>query len=88
MLALILAGGSGTRLWPLSRKNNPKQHHAILGDRTLLQETYKRTREKFSDEAIFISANIQQREKNLQQLPDIQEEQLLLEPIKKIRLQP
>ena len=63
MLALILAGGSGTRLWPLSRKNNPKQHHAILGDRTLLQETYKRTREKFSDEAIFISANIQQREK-------------------------
>ena len=39
MKVLILAGGSGTRLWPLSRKNYPKQFLAINGDASLLQQT-------------------------------------------------
>lgn len=42
IIALILAGGSGTRLWPLSRKNTPKQLLALTGNRTLLQETCRR----------------------------------------------
>ncbi|MCK5178618.1 MAG: mannose-1-phosphate guanylyltransferase, partial [Candidatus Omnitrophica bacterium] len=37
--AVILAGGSGTRFWPVSRKSNPKQFLNITGDGTLLQET-------------------------------------------------
>lgn len=41
-IALILAGGSGTRLWPLSRRNMPKQLLSLLGERTLLQETCQR----------------------------------------------
>jgi len=41
-IALILAGGSGTRLWPLSRRNMPKQLLSLIGDRTLLQETCHR----------------------------------------------
>ena len=39
---VILCGGSGTRLWPLSREHYPKQLHALNGERTLLQETAAR----------------------------------------------
>lgn len=42
IIPVILAGGSGTRLWPLSRKLHPKQVLALLGDRTLVQETVLR----------------------------------------------
>lgn len=42
IIVLILAGGSGTRLWPLSRKNTPKQLLALTGNNTLLQETCRR----------------------------------------------
>ncbi|NLG32980.1 MAG: mannose-1-phosphate guanylyltransferase [Syntrophomonadaceae bacterium] len=41
-IALILAGGSGTRLWPLSRRNMPKQLLSLIGGKTLLQETCQR----------------------------------------------
>jgi len=41
---VILSGGSGTRLWPLSRKNLPKQFLALSGDGTLFQQTVERTR--------------------------------------------
>src|SRR6185437_2963624 len=40
---VILSGGSGTRLWPLSRKNLPKQFLALSGERTLFQQTISRT---------------------------------------------
>ena len=39
---IILTGGSGTRLWPLSRKNFPKPYTNIFGDKTLLEITLKR----------------------------------------------
>jgi mannose-1-phosphate guanylyltransferase/mannose-6-phosphate isomerase len=42
---VILSGGSGTRLWPLSRKNLPKQFLALSGDGTLFQQTVQRTRD-------------------------------------------
>ena len=41
---VILCGGSGTRLWPLSREHYPKQLHALNGENTLLQETAARSR--------------------------------------------
>lgn len=40
--AVILAGGSGTRLWPLSRAAHPKQFLALDGENTMLQSTFKR----------------------------------------------
>ena len=43
LYALILSGGAGTRLWPLSRRRKPKQFLDLVGDRTMLQETVDRT---------------------------------------------
>ena len=41
IIPVILSGGSGTRLWPLSRKQYPKQYLPLVGDNTMLQETMK-----------------------------------------------
>ncbi|MDD5749383.1 MAG: sugar phosphate nucleotidyltransferase [Patescibacteria group bacterium] len=51
---LILSGGMGKRLWPLSTKNNPKQFQAILGNQTLLQATYNRINLGFAQKDIFV----------------------------------
>ena len=40
--SVILAGGAGTRLWPLSREDMPKQFHNLTGDGTLLEDTVNR----------------------------------------------
>ncbi|HEX6996381.1 MAG TPA: sugar phosphate nucleotidyltransferase [Gammaproteobacteria bacterium] len=45
VIPVILSGGSGTRLWPLSRQERPKQFLPLVGERTMLQETYLRTTE-------------------------------------------
>lgn len=42
MIAVFMAGGSGTRLWPLSREDNPKQLHALIGDDSLMTQTVDR----------------------------------------------
>ncbi|MDP2812709.1 MAG: sugar phosphate nucleotidyltransferase [bacterium] len=51
---VILSGGLGTRLWPISSKNNPKQFKALLGQKTLLQTTYDRVLAGFAKEQIFV----------------------------------
>ena len=51
---IILAGGSGQRLWPLSTINNPKQVNALLGEESLLQATYQRLLSGFKVEDIFV----------------------------------
>ena len=57
MKSVILCGGSGTRLWPLSRKNYPKQFLNLFGDKTLIQETYLRIRDIMPKEDIFFITN-------------------------------
>ena len=53
MYSVILCGGSGTRLWPLSRKNFPKHFLTLYSDKSLIQETYLRMRELMPKENIF-----------------------------------
>ena len=58
MYAIILAGGSGSRLWPLSRELYPKQLIAIHGNKSLLQSTVKRLNNIVDDEKILCITNI------------------------------
>ena len=54
MHCVILAGGSGTRFWPYSRKNNPKQMLNIIGDQSMLQITVDRLSKLKSTSEIYI----------------------------------
>jgi mannose-1-phosphate guanylyltransferase/mannose-6-phosphate isomerase len=77
---VIMAGGSGTRLWPLSRKNDPKQFHAFLSERTLLQETYDRALLVLPKASIYISTTAAYQDRVFEQLPDVPKDHLILEP--------
>ncbi len=83
MKLVIMAGGSGTRLWPVSRKKEPKQVKPFFGNETLLQKSFKRLRKGFPLKDIYISSNINQKKFIKQQLPNFPEKQLILEPIRK-----
>ena len=79
--AVIMAGGIGSRFWPMSRTDNPKQFHDILGvGRTLIQMTYDRLRLLVPAENIFVVTNKQYRERVLQQLGELSSAQVLCEP--------
>ncbi len=56
MYAAIIAGGSGTRLWPRSRQDKPKQFQSLYGDNTLLQETVRRLEPMVPRENIYVIA--------------------------------
>ncbi|MBU1036667.1 mannose-1-phosphate guanylyltransferase [Patescibacteria group bacterium] len=83
MKILILAGGSGTRLWPASRANSPKQIIPLINQKTLLQDTYTRFKKGFKAEDIFISLNVSQRQLVKKQLPKLKDSQLIIEPVSK-----
>lgn len=78
---LIAAGGSGTRLWPLSTKKNPKQFVKLLGEESLLRQTYNRFLPDFNVEDIFISTNLKFKDLLRKEIPEIPEENIVLEPI-------
>lgn len=79
MKAVILAGGVGSRLWPLSRQNKPKQFQKLTSDLTMLQETYERVK-YLGDENIYVATNEDFFEDILAQLPQISHDNIILEP--------
>ncbi|MEK7545568.1 MAG: sugar phosphate nucleotidyltransferase [Patescibacteria group bacterium] len=83
MYAILLAGGSGTRLWPVSRKNAPKQLQPILGSDTLLRSTWKRLRKGLPAARILVVTGASQAELIRKDLPELPAENLLVEPMKR-----
>ncbi|MBI2641822.1 mannose-1-phosphate guanylyltransferase [Candidatus Roizmanbacteria bacterium] len=83
MKAIIFAGGAGTRLWPLSRKNSPKQFEKIVGDKSTLQLAVERLTPDFSYKDIYISTNLIYKDFVREQLPKIPKENFIFEPEKK-----
>ncbi|HYN20749.1 MAG TPA: sugar phosphate nucleotidyltransferase [Thermoanaerobaculia bacterium] len=80
MQALILAGGSGTRFWPLSRQRRPKQLLALEGERSLLRETVERLRPLVEPEAVWVCTTRMLAEEVRRELPEVPPGQILLEP--------
>lgn len=79
--ALIMAGGVGTRLWPVSRQHFPKQFHDVLGiGESLLQLTYNRLLDVCPGENIYIISNEDYYGLIREQLPSLTDDQILLEP--------
>jgi mannose-1-phosphate guanylyltransferase len=79
-----MAGGTGTRFWPLSTKKKPKQFLDILGTgRTLLQQTFDRLTKISPIQNIYIVTNEIYHDIIREQLPELSENQILLEPEKK-----
>ena len=79
--AVIMAGGGGTRLWPLSRKSRPKQMLRLLEERSLFQTSAERLEGVFSPERIFVVTVMEQAEELKLQCPEIPAENYLIEPM-------
>lgn len=81
---IIMAGGVGSRFWPLSRTVKPKQFLDILGTgKTLIRQTYERFARIVPDKNILIVTNAEYKEVVMEQVPGIKKENILLEPLRR-----
>ncbi|MDY2587430.1 mannose-1-phosphate guanylyltransferase [Winogradskyella aquimaris] len=79
--AILMAGGVGSRFWPVSTQNFPKQFHDMLGTGdTLIQKTFQRLAKLIPEENIFILTNERYNDLVFEQLPGITKRQVVLEP--------
>jgi len=79
--AILMAGGVGSRFWPVSTKDFPKQFHDMLGTgETLIQKTFSRLSHIIPKENIFILTNERYNDLVFEQLPDVTKRQVVLEP--------
>lgn len=83
MKLIIFAGGKGTRLWPLSRINSPKQFDKIFNGKSTLQLAYNRVEPFFGRENIFVQTIKEYKDSVAEQLPDLPRENIFLEPARK-----
>jgi mannose-1-phosphate guanylyltransferase len=78
--AVIMAGGGGTRLWPLSRQAKPKQMLELGGDETLFRTAFRRLQGLFPRENVLVVTTQEQAEQLKAQCPEIPKENYLIEP--------
>lgn len=79
--AILMAGGVGSRFWPISTQDFPKQFHDMLGTGdTLIQKTFHRLADLIPKENIFILTNERYNDLVLEQLPEVEQRQVVLEP--------
>ncbi len=80
MKLIIFAGGKGTRLWPLSRVNSPKQFDKIFNGRSTLQLAFGRVAPVFGTENVFVQTIEDYKDSVREQLPDLPKQNVLIEP--------
>jgi len=78
MITVIIAGGSGTRLWPLSTPEHPKHLLKLTGERSLLQSAYDRARKLGN--TIYVVTEASHSDKLREQLPELSDDAFLIEP--------
>jgi mannose-1-phosphate guanylyltransferase len=80
LYALILAGGKGTRLYPLSRSKNPKQFLRVINNKSFLRTTVDRIKPLVNKENIYVVTNKEYIDKVYDELPDIDRKNIFAEP--------
>ena len=83
LCALIMAGGIGSRFWPQSTEEMPKQFLKLLGDKTMIRMTYDRINKLIPSENIFIITNDRYVEKIKKELPELPDINIITEPCSK-----
>jgi mannose-1-phosphate guanylyltransferase len=81
MRILLMAGGGGTRLWPLSTEARPKQFLPLLSEKSLLVETYERLAPAFTD--VWVATGARHADLVARELPAIPRERILTEPLRR-----
>jgi mannose-1-phosphate guanylyltransferase len=80
LYGVIMAGGSGTRFWPESRKKKPKQLLRITGDKTMIRETVERILPEIPFERIIVVTGVSHAEDIKAEIPELDEKMVLVEP--------
>ena len=80
MIPVIICGGFGTKLWPLSREHRAKHFLPLVGEKSLFQLNYEALRTKFKPEEIYVSTNVDQAATAQKQVPEIPAVNYILEP--------
>lgn len=80
MIPVIICGGFGTKLWPVSREHKPKHFLPLISDKSLFQLNYAALRTHFKPEEIYVSTNEDQVKIAKNQVEEIPEENYILEP--------
>jgi mannose-1-phosphate guanylyltransferase len=80
LYAVIMAGGSGTRFWPLSRRKTPKQLQAIVGDKPLIASTFDRLEGLIPPRNVLVITGPEQDEPTREALPDLPPGNVIAEP--------
>lgn len=83
MKIVIFAGGSGRRLWPISRQKSPKQFEPIIGSKSTLQLAVDRVQDKYGAENIYVSTNEKYAEMVQRQLPQLPAANIIGEPARR-----
>ena len=78
---LIMAGGRGTRFWPMSRRSMPKQCLSVVGESSLIRQTVDRVQELVPSERILVVTASEMSEAVRKELPELPSENILVEPM-------